>query len=565
MFEQYISEIKEKPFIIAFLILSVLGVVCYSYHFLPIYTADDEMFILGSWSQTFASGWKKLFHYESRSIGFAISTLFNDGTNGKNLVLFINLIGCSFLSLFFVRFGLGVKSIFWSILIAVPLFINTPLRVHYAYNVNLIRYIPMLFVLATTLAVIVKNKWQNMLFAIVVLTVAMWVYQLTVSAYVAGVIILTFNDFIKQQDQDLKPLFINILKNRVIPSIIVFILSMLALYLILGNLYRVYKSYWIPPAEAHRILMDVLKYFIYNLYPATFNHGIIIFQIFFFTTFVSLFYIFRKQKMQKQIFLSLLLTVGVYLSYIVINYGLIYGKWFPPRLRLLVGDILPLVFCIYVIQLALNNVRWLKNINTVLLFVFVMQMGNQVVYYSYKQLLYNKAKQTSMARMISDVINFMNDNNIKKPMPVLVQGIFTPGTIERFEGNPKKLYLHWDNTNSLYTGQITRHFQHMMILLGAPNNMLNAFYINNSKDAKKYLDICHKMQGDKNMPAWPYKGSIKIIENTVVVKAYQSRDKNFCKYMLDHDSYVHALAPTKIRLRDGYYNMGHQIDPATFY
>lgn len=565
MFDKYINEIKEKPFIIAFVILSIFACVCYAYRFQPIYTADDEMFIYGSQIEVGFSKLSYWFHRDPRSIGPIMSTLFNDGTNGKNLVLFISLLGCAFCSLFFVRLGLNVKSIFWSILFAAPLFINTMMRVQFAYNIGVLRYTPLMFFVALAVAVVVNNKLKNILFTTLVLFVTTWDYQATMLFFVAGVFVLSCYYLIDNQDLEFKQMLINLLKQKIIPAVIS-LLSANIIYTLMIKTAFVMSAFMgatsvptfskVPIAVIYERLANVVNYMIYNLYPATLHNGRLIFLLMFLSFVISIFYLFKRQTIVKQMTLSILIILSLLLVYALINMGLVLAD-FGILLRMLNANAILLVFMLYTIHIAVANLAKIKKTYGFLLLVFVMQMGNQVVYYSYKQLLFNTAKKMHFNRMVNDVVTFMHQKGINKPMPVYVVGLSrdVPNFVDT---KPSHKYLHDDNVNRYYFDQTHRYLHQFSILLGATNVIKAIDYDKVGYD--KMFSACMNVYSDKTMHAWPFNNSMKIIDGVIYIKTKETTKlvrtvKRFC---VDHMAFYKVeknITPNKIRLRDGYYDL----------
>lgn len=564
MFDKYINEIKKKEFAISMLILSIIGLVCYAYHFMPMVTADDEAYLFSSNVETFTSFWHTLFSKDPRAIGFALSTVLNDGTNGKNLVLFSNIIGSAFFSLFFVRFGLNVKSIFWSILLAAPLFINAVSRIHFSYVINIIRYIPVWYTLTMVLAIFIERKLINIVVISFILFIAIWTYALTTFTYIMGVGVLSIYYIIQNQNLDLKTLIKELLLNKIIPAVLILIIAMLSHKIlvkltieqgadnIFNPAYYTIRSY--PIAQCIEKIKLLTSYYIFNNYPATMHNGLLIFTILFLAGLFSVFAIFKQQQLKKQIALAILTVITMMALFIAGNIGLILTPYL--QLRMFVADCVYLTLILYLIYIAMNQIKWLKNINLVLSLIFVMQLGNQTVYKSYKHLMFYTAKKARLNRLFTDVGAFARAHNIKNKVPVFLFGNpFDYNNARRFiDTKSSHYYLHYDNLYLYYVPQKIRHNVPYMLMLGV-NDYFRAPDTEMYKDKASLKKMCLKITNDKTMNMWPYANSMKIIDGVIYVKTTDDMKPQHCEKITDYYQYENILSPPLIPLRDGYYNL----------
>lgn len=561
MFDRYLDEIKGQPFVIAFVLLSILGCVAYSYHFQPMYTPDDEVMIYGPNIEVFSSDWGYWLKRDPRMFGWIMATLFSDGTNGKNLALFANLLGCSFFSLFFVRFGLAVKSIFWLVLLSAPLFINTMMNAQMNYVICIIRFIPVVFLISLALPVLIENKLKNIVLVGLTLFLTIWTFQLSLVYYIAGVIMLCFVDVIQNQSSDLKTILTGVVKHKIIPAILSMLIGV-ALYWIVhkltlnvgGLLVEQTTQYSFNFVSLSAVLMrlkQTIYYMIYNIYPATVHNGHLIFMILLISAIGSVFCIFKNQPLKQQLTLSGLLIVSLFLMLIIINAGMELTT-IPIVTRFISYDITFVVLCMYLIQLGLQHVKSWRKISAFLLFIFVLQMGNQVAYHGYKQIIMNTAKRSMLNRLVGDLINFMRKNNINKAMPVHILGFNSGYWFGGIKTKPKLQYLHIDQANAIYSGQMTRFFPQYLTVLGATNAIKGLDH--NKVNEQRLIEICQQIQNDKTMRAWPFSNSMKLIDGAIYVRV-NDYGADFCQGFVYWTKFDRTISPNRIKLRDGYYDL----------
>lgn len=109
MFDKYIQEIKEKPFIITFIIMAILGCVAYAYHFQLLYSIDDEGAPVGYTTYSSLPNWLSLLHSRPRYFAIILGDILGDATMAKNMLLFLNLIASVAIATFFYSCWYGDK------------------------------------------------------------------------------------------------------------------------------------------------------------------------------------------------------------------------------------------------------------------------------------------------------------------------------------------------------------------------------------------------------------------------------------------------------------------------
>lgn len=573
---KYIEQIKQKPFIIAFVLLSIIGCVVYSYHFQILTAFDDDFYHYDMYEYGTTQGFSESLKHRARIFGEFLIMIFSDATMAKNVTLFLTIIGSAFGAIFFTRFGLKVQSIFWSVLLATPLIANASLQVHYTFILAIIRFTSTCFLLAMVSAVLVRNKWSYWLSSTLILTLIISVYQPILFEYVNGIILMVIFLVYKNQDKTIFNLFKDISLGKIIPAIMT-LLTAYALNILWVLLMDVNNALSISLKRKHDGILsfiidainlsmgrgnvigknnlsmfhhfdnkvrEIIDYILFNFYPASLDNLHTIFTILGLSSLIGCFIIFKQQKIIKQISLALIV---IFLFLFAVVSTTIEIKM-QSSLRVMVQASVIIVMLLYVNYLAYNNLKWLKIINASFLTVLVLQICNQTVYKSYKQLLANHTNEHIYQRLFSDILGYVKDHKIQKKIPVFF--------IVAYENNqtglqllkPDEWSLIYDYTFGYYVsrfmdikGKLVSHGANEFIKLVDPNVY------------KTYMQDCKNIVKDKSIAKWPFYNSMTMVNDVLYVKLTHDTGSYVCglsaafqfkqgRIDFKHNSYIQGLS-----------------------
>lgn len=560
MFDKYINEIKERSFVTAFLVLSVIACVAYSYHFFPILAIDDEFYQSEIFPYMSTHYWSQAMHERIRFPGLFLGTILSDGTMSKNMSLFVTLVSSSFLVILFMRMGLKIQSIFWSILLSIPIIINASIQVHYLFVTAVLRFTGTFFVLALFCSVLIEKKLKNIVVVSLLLFLCLGVYEITIVHYIVGTVLLVIKQFIDQQKQPFKQSVIKIWQNKILPSILALLLAVVWRMIMMHSLMHgtdfksqlivdLLKKRFANLPELGQKLHLLLSNLMYIYYPATVHNGHLVFGLLSLTTLFACFWLFRKQNtVLKKISYPLLIIVLLSVVLVITN-ALLSAQF---NLRIFVVDGLFIAIGLYLSYLALHKIKGWSKINTVLSFIFALQLCNHSVSLGYDHYQENQAHKFTINRLFDDVLTFARNHNIKtKPTVYFMKDdwdeVFNKAVSEKGKG----VFFSYTYSNRSTTFAAVEYY---MKNLGA----LDYIKIpkNTPENRVKVKKVCKTLAEDKNIPLWPLADSIQLIDDIIYVKL-TSNVSWWCGWLFDKQKkYMWKVTDyTKIQLRDAHYDL----------
>lgn len=542
--DKYLEIIKEKSFIRSFIIMLVLACVGYSYNFQDVMTGDDYPFVNSVISDTAMA--KRSIFSDPRAIARILEVLFSGSSAAKNAVLFLALVGYSFFAVFFCRVVFKVQSIFWTVLISLPIVINAGIEENYQFVVNVTRLIPLVFALALALAVYVENNRKSIALSSLYIFLIMWTYQPILMQYICAVVIIVICRVIQENDQDFKTTIIKLGREKVIPSMIVLVIGVLVYFTAMKLLLhsqsdRVFQAF---PENSHlfgNLLHNVsiiLNTVVYQFYDASFHHSKEIFRLLFVFAMIGAFLKMRKngENIKNTVLKLALINVMFWALPLIISfYQLSAGYIRENTLRTMVPYSLMISLLLYLIHVGFNQVKYLKKIYPVLLFTFALNMMNQTVYQAYTLLNQNKATLHNLNRLVDDIFDYAREQKYvpkDDQIPVILLEMsffngFPGGRQELHSKHPEihnELFLVYDQEPLKYYFPFAQFAR-----LGAMYNIRKIF-----NKAPGISEICEQAISDKTLNHWPFYNSMKFINGVLVVKLHKSYPKGYC----------HALRPS---------------------
>lgn len=535
MFEKYINEVKSKEFLTSFIIVSILAMAAYSYMFLLPHSADDEGYLRDSIAKWVTlNGWSETMTIFARGLGYVWATLVSNGNEAKNFILALNIIITSFLAVFFVRCGLGVKSILWLILLASIICINTAIRVHYSYTINTIRCFPIVFMLCLVSSVFADRKVKNMIAVALVVFIGLAFYQISIFLFIMGVVALSIDYLIKNQNDDLSDILKSVISDKVIPAIVSLLVGLSA-YSTMVHLIVVKKTDRMFNLNFDLVaflgnLIEYTKhiaYFIlFNTIPAGYNVMKVILVVLILATTFAIFFIFRKQKIQKLLFLSMMTIVTLLASWFVINAEQYLNQLAYTANRMFVANMTFLSFVFYLNYLAFREIKYLSTLYNILSLVFVIQIGNQVAVKGYDNVNANNEKNAIAQRVFNDVLSFARANKIQHKITVEFITKISDTRMQELHIDKKYQYLLFDATWG-YLGQRYTHYNAFIENLGLKNDL--KILPRNKTGMQKFIKGCKIITSDKTMARWPFYNSMKLIDGVIYVKMVDGLKPSLCK------------------------------------
>lgn len=554
MFDKYIAIGRKKSFYKSFIILLIMSCVAHSYNFQIFLAREDIDFMNNFNSFSRFDSITGFMASDPRFIRNIISALFSDAMAAKNAMLFLNLVITSWLTVFYIRVGFGVQSIFWSVLLSSVLTLNVAMSHHYMLAMCLNYFSVSFFALSLFAGVIVNNERRSIITTSLLMFLCISVYQPNAVQYIIAVMAIVSVNLLRDQDLELKELFLNQLKNKIIPAIMS-LLGGLVLHVGISELFlknhnnRMYQALGSgqPFQDIGHNLHIILDRLIYRLYTGTLHNDKIVFMLLLLSALIGVFVIVKKQGMFKASIITASITGLIFISPFIINFRSLYNSdGMGDMLTFSVPYGVIMALLVYFIYTAFSELKYLKNIVAVGLFIFTLQLINAMVHQGFVVLQSQNARNATINRLFVDLHNFAHKHNISgKPVVYFY-------------------YLGWQDSQKVIYGADVFHSKHKYLHY---NNYLDSFYLNYVflpqyiyalgaesdfliyQNRDKAIQVCNN--NIEKMQRWPFLNSMKLIDGVIYVKMDEYPKSVLCDRNLNNiQNQPYSALP------DGLYNIG---------
>lgn len=530
LINQYIENCKQRPFVIVSIILLVLSVVTYFYNFIDVMAVDDWDFKDGIAPYNQPDGWRQTINLQ-RAFGWLMSYVFNNGTAAQSVTLFLNLAILSGSVAYYLRYGLKIQSIFYSVLLAIPIIMNAGMGMQFNFVINEMRMIPAWFGLVLFSATIVGRNVISCLIAFVIVLCGVLSYQLIVQQYIIGVMAIVIMHAMHHPELPLQDRLKHSLRNKVLPAVLVLCSALLVYVLILkvfalqgGRMQSVLSMEHVFVDFKHN-LSKIIKQVIFHMLTFSYDGAKKAYNLSLYLSIIAIIYRFYKTGWKNTLAIFSLIVAMLCLMPVLINfYELMIGRGVV-EIRVLptYGVLISLLFSL--IYIAFAQQKWLRRLTTgwlIFLSLHIMQQTNVQAYQLHEV---TEARRAETNRLFNDITEFARANKITHRFAVhfLYEWDYKPLPNVTYD----REYLNKMNHPMQHYGRFL--FQSSLFYnLG----VLRTFYLyDNVNEIKR---ICPTIANDPDMHAWPFYNSMKLINGVVFVKLQEGSDRNLCGTDIGH-------------------------------
>lgn len=521
-------NLKDKLNILYILILLF---AVYAYNFTFVYSQEEVAYLsinfFPSWD--FVKTWMML---QDRFVAWFIGWVFTNSGFNSTIVLMLNLIFVSIFAYLFIRKEFATKNTFITVVFAVMINAHPGIGASFDLAINMVRMFPTAAVLAIFIASYLECTQKKFIITAVVMILISFMYQAYILNFIFAIAFCSVVRLIQQLsiENKYKDIVVDIFKNKIIPAIIILIIIT-----ILHKLYYISfieeTRYNIPTELIWSDAKALLKKSMFQsmmLATGMFNQAVgPIMVIIIFSVLISLLFIFYKQynKNIPKMLIATLIVFGVLMITVFLSNIHVLTSDYAMEYRFMHHTVLIYLMFYYIIYVAIKQIdmkkiyaQYARYLYMFCLTMLTLHMSYFTNRQEYFLLMFDKTYENLFNRIQGHVEDVYMHSNLKKLK-----------TYYNFKTNANdKNFINIDFTEEMKR----RHIDTIPMTLQMLNykywlvgfryfNLVTGSYQTLELDSKRKIDLCKKAKG---MPPYPEPGSIKIIEDTIVIQLGRKAD-----------------------------------------